>query len=200
MLWLCSIGMVHCALIPHALYGIRSSHLMRLAFKPRWKHLQYQREIAPFPLHGITYISRYSYFCRYHFLSRYVHDSVLALITNLLSSFMRAHYFIVLKWLLLHIYAHSFLPNLTLCKKTWLKFFWRAAPGQFQCNCSTLHTVMLFHGPETASTDDHHIPPLLQKALPIESNGEILLYMRFHSHYNVGIFTHTITSSYPLVS
>lgn len=33
----------------------------------RWKQLQYQREIAPLFLHGITYISNYSYYCHYHF-------------------------------------------------------------------------------------------------------------------------------------
>ena len=97
-------------------------------------------------------------------------------------------------------YICSFLPNLALCNKTWLKISWRAAPGQCQCNCSTLHTVTLFHGPETASTDDHHIPALQQKAWPMKSNGETLLRMQFHLHSNEDTLIYTITSSYPLVS
>jgi hypothetical protein len=74
-------------------------------------------------------------------------------------------------------YKCSFLRNLTLCKKTWPIISWRAAPAQCQCpcNCSTLRTVTLLYGDETASTDDHHIPALQLKALPIKSNREILL-------------------------
>ena len=70
----------------------------------------------------------------------------------------------------------SSLPNLTLCKMTSLIISWRAAPGQCQYNCSTLHTVTLFYGPETASTDDHNIPALQQNALLIRSDRDIQLY------------------------
>ena len=62
MLWLCSMGMVHCALVPHALYGTRSTPL-----DIKMEAVTISAREAPLFLHGITYISNYSYYCHYHF-------------------------------------------------------------------------------------------------------------------------------------